>query len=259
MPCVVVLSPHLDDAVLSAWHAVAAGGTTVVTTFAGIPRDGFVTDLDRAHGARDSAAWMRRRRAEDRDALAVGSASPVHLDLLDAQFAAYEMPAVRAAVSADPERFVPIATEVPELSTDPARLVTLAVDHIPRDAVVYGPVGVGGHPDHRDLGRAAVRLAGSGRVGQLRLYADSPYYVLPGLPEWLGGPPNPAADRAIERAMAVSGADRLRLRRYVVRLDDDTLAAKIKALRCYRTELPSIESAVDVADWMRHEVYWAVA
>jgi LmbE family N-acetylglucosaminyl deacetylase len=259
-PPIVVLSPHLDDAVLSAWHAVAAGGTTVVTFFAGVPPDGFVTDLDRSHGAEDSAAWLRRRRSEDRAALAAGGARAVHLDLLEAQFPAYRRPDLRRAIAARPDRFLALVVAAPELATDSEALVSLAEPHLPAGAVVYGPVGVGGHPDHRDLARATVRLAG--RVGKLRLYADSPYYLLQGRPSWLGRSGNPAADRAIESALAGSGADRLRLRRQVVPLPAEQSAVKLAAIRRYTTELPGIEAALAGAggelELMRHEVYWSV-
>lgn len=256
----VLLSPHLDDAVLSAWHAVAAGGTTVVTLFAGVPPAGFVTDLDRAHGADDSAAWLRRRRAEDRAALAAGGARAVHLDLLEAQFPAYRLPALRARIAADPDRFLALVVDAPELATDPRTLLELAGPQLPPDAVVYGPAGIGGHPDHRDLARATVLLAG--RVAQLRLYADSPYYLFHGLPSWLGRSTDPAADAGVEQALRRCGADRLALRRHVVHLPDAALAAKLAALRRYATELPGIEAALASSGGgpgrLRHEVYWSV-
>jgi LmbE family N-acetylglucosaminyl deacetylase len=256
----VVLSPHLDDAVLSAWRAVAAGDTTVISVFAGVPPDGFVTDLDRAHGADDSASWLRRRRTEDRAALATGGARAVHLDLLEAQFPAYRLPELRRGIAAEPDRFLALVVGAAELWTDPETLVALAEPHLPAGAVVYGPAGIGGHPDHRDLARAAVLLAG--RVGRLRLFADSPYYLLHGLPSWLGHSGNPAADGAVERALSTSGADRLALRRRVVRLPDGEFAAKLAAIRRYTTELPGVRAALAARggglDLMRHEVYWSV-
>src|SRR5580765_515812 len=52
---VVVLSPHLDDAVLSCW-SVLRGPEPVqaVNVFAAPPRTGFVTRYDRICGAHDS-------------------------------------------------------------------------------------------------------------------------------------------------------------------------------------------------------------
>src|SRR5687767_13836644 len=77
-PC-LVLSPHLDDAVFSAWHVLARGADVLVATvFAGVPQPGFVTSLDRAHGAVESAAWVERRRVEDRDVVALTGCRVVH-------------------------------------------------------------------------------------------------------------------------------------------------------------------------------------
>src|SRR4051794_27565794 len=93
----VVLSPHLDDAVFSAWHVLSAtGDVLVVTVFAGVPEAGFVTALDRARGGQESAAVVARRRLEDRAALGLAGRAPVHLDLLDVDYRAFALPEVRA-------------------------------------------------------------------------------------------------------------------------------------------------------------------
>jgi len=83
---IVIVSPHLDDAVLGCSYLMAAHpGVTVVTVFAGRPDEypspmerwdsicGFV-EGDEVHGA---------RRAEDAAALAVFDARPVWLDYVE--------------------------------------------------------------------------------------------------------------------------------------------------------------------------------
>ena len=83
----LIVSPHLDDAVLSAWHAMADGPTTVVTVFAGIPMsDTPVPGWDQAAGAHNSAKLMQQRHAEDLKVLEAIEAQPVHLDFLDEQY-----------------------------------------------------------------------------------------------------------------------------------------------------------------------------
>lgn len=85
---VLVVSPHLDDAVFSCAMLLARHpGATVATAFAGIP-DGFgeLTEWDAASGFGSAEAGMRRRREEDRRALAILSAAPRWLDFLDSQY-----------------------------------------------------------------------------------------------------------------------------------------------------------------------------
>ncbi len=86
---VVVISPHLDDAVLSCGQLLAARpGSTVVTVFAGVPprADELCTDWDRRCGFANAAAAIAARRAEDTRALALLRAKPLWLDFLDSQY-----------------------------------------------------------------------------------------------------------------------------------------------------------------------------
>jgi hypothetical protein len=260
-PTVVVLSPHLDDAALSAWSVLHADmQVRVVTVFAGIPGRGFVTALDRAHGAEESAEWLRLRREQDRAVLARAECEPVHLDLLEVQFPAWQNPAIRDRITRDPDRFLEIVADDPELGTDPDDLAELMLAHIPDDAMVYGPAGIGHHPDHRDLAAAAVRLIG--RVRTLRLYADSPYYFFRGLPSLVGNTANGAADTWVRDALRPLGLDLALDKAQVARLDDETFAAKQAALRGYRTEWPLVVGDMErlgiEPQWMRFETFWGV-
>jgi LmbE family N-acetylglucosaminyl deacetylase len=258
---IVVVSPHLDDAVLSAWSVLSSPETVkVVTVYAGIPAPGFVTDLDRVHGAHESAAWLRRRRAEDISALALADCEAIHLDELEVQFPAYRLPAVRERIANDPSSFLSIVAQEPGLRTDPNEIVRLIRDHVPSHSVVYGPGGIGRHPDHRDVARAVVRLVG--RVREVRLYADSPYYLFRGMPTWLNEAPNPEADDWCHAALSLVRRDHSRLIRRVERLDDASLKRKWAAVEHYGTELPSIVAdmrRVGIShDWMRYETFWSL-
>jgi LmbE family N-acetylglucosaminyl deacetylase len=147
----VILSPHLDDAVLSCWHLLdGAGDVRVITVFAGIPPAGSDPGWwDRANGHADSAQAVRARIDEDRAALALAGRCGVNLDFLDAQY--------RPAPG------------------DPRLLATVLRERIPGGALVYAPVAIGRkvHPDHGALRTAALDLRASGY--RTALYADLPH------------------------------------------------------------------------------------
>jgi LmbE family N-acetylglucosaminyl deacetylase len=161
----LIVSPHLDDAVLSCWHALASasGPATVVTLFAGVPDAATEPSRwDRASGATDPAAQMRLRRKEDEAALTACGSRFVHCDFLDDQYRGW----------ARPRR---------ELVDRLAELVEDADE-------VWIPAGFGGHPDH--VLAAEVALAAT--VGRRRmLYADLPYATR-GQAALQGGDPTPS-------------------------------------------------------------------
>jgi len=258
----VVLSPHLDDAVLSAWHVLSAQReVAVVTVFAGIPEPGFVTDLDRAHGADESAAWVRRRRRDDRAALALAGRTPVHLDLLDVQFAAFRTPGIRERIATSPEHFVAHLAGQPVIGRNPDELTAVVRSRIPTAPIVYGPAGIGGHPDHRDLAQTTARLATPEL--EVRFYADSPYYLACGLPSWLTGTPNPAADARTEEALARLDLRGKSLIRHVRELDEPAFQRKLAAIQRYETESLAIWADVTRGplgrESLRYEAYWTVS
>src|ERR1700728_4929251 len=83
----VILSPHFDDAVLSCWHVLAsAGEVLVVNVFAGEPPAETLGGWDELAGATDSAAAVRTRVEEDRQALARTGRTTVNLPFLDSQY-----------------------------------------------------------------------------------------------------------------------------------------------------------------------------
>lgn len=84
---VLVISTHLDDAILSAGQFIAGHpAVTVLTVFAGIPDDGFVTDYDKSCGFDTSKFAMEARRNEDREATAMLGAKYIFGNLLDSQY-----------------------------------------------------------------------------------------------------------------------------------------------------------------------------
>ena len=85
---VVVISPHLDDAVFGCGQLLATHpGSVVITALAGPPATyETVTGWDAAAGFRPGEDVIAARRAEDRAALAILHARPVWLDFPDDQY-----------------------------------------------------------------------------------------------------------------------------------------------------------------------------
>lgn len=226
----VVLSPHLDDAVLSACGALA--GAFVVNVFAAVPPPGPPTDALRLTGASDPVAQMRRRLDEDREALAVAGATAAALDLLEAD----------------------ARTE----ALDAAAVTTAIADVVPAARAVLAPLAIGRHPDHVLVRDAAFALG-----VPVWLYADLPYAITWGWPAWVTGEaPDPDLDpevpwrRALDRLPAPPGAPE------VDRLDGERLERKRRAVACYASQLPMLAGGPHrrLDDWaLRYEVRWPIA
>jgi LmbE family N-acetylglucosaminyl deacetylase len=99
---IVVISPHLDDAVLSCGNLLSMRpDTTVITVFAGTPPNhDLLTSWDAASGFSSADEAMRTRRDEDRAALGMLAARPRWLEFLDSQYGGTpSLSAVAAALS----------------------------------------------------------------------------------------------------------------------------------------------------------------
>lgn len=154
---IYVISPHLDDAVLSLGQLIAHEASqyelTVITVFAGVPDlgVGMVTPYDDAHGFGSSAESMYARRLEDDAACAQLGARPVHLDFLDGQY-------------------------VDRLPSED-KLITAALEHlIGSGDLVFVPLGLM-HPDHV-LAAACARHAAQRAGSRSIVYEELPARVL---------------------------------------------------------------------------------
>lgn len=226
----VVLSPHLDDAVLGAFGALE--GATVVNVFSAVPAPGPVTDAMRLCRATDRVAYNQRRLAEDREALALAGAEAVHLDLLDADFR--EEPIDAAAVAGAIAAAVPGATEV------------------------LAPLAIGSHPDHVLVRDAALALG-----LPLALHADLPYAITWGWPAWVTGEAqDPALDPEIPWHRALARLPRPPGEPVVDRLDTERLERKRRAVEAYTSQLPMLAGGPHrrLGDWaLGYEVRWPIA
>lgn len=139
-----VISPHLDDAVLSLGQFISTGEVRVVTVFAGIPEEG-LTDYDRSCGFESSVVAMNDRRAEDAEALGELGARLVHLDYLDSQYR---------------------TDDIEEALTQGL----FSLGGIP----TFAPLGIG-HPDHELVARCCLKAFAP---IDLFLFEELPYRVL---------------------------------------------------------------------------------
>jgi LmbE family N-acetylglucosaminyl deacetylase len=184
----VVVSPHLDDAVLSCGalmiHAAERTSTTVATLFteAGPPPYTLsARQYLRQVGVRDAESLYRRRRAEDRAALEPIGVTWAHAGLTEALYRRRTGTEGRGWwTSRLPEfrHIYPIyRLHVVSGRVAPADARTLdeACAFIQRiacqvDALVLAPLGVGGHVDHV-LARIAAERSGA----RVAYYSDFPY------------------------------------------------------------------------------------
>jgi LmbE family N-acetylglucosaminyl deacetylase len=223
----LVVSAHLDDAVLSCYGALGPE-STVVTVLAGLPPPGTVGLWDQRGGAHDSRARVTDRREEDRQALALSGSDHVHLDFLDSQYTGNG--GVATPTVADlAEGLRPLIADA-EFVYAPSALSARVL----RSRLRPRPPS-----DHR-LVRDAVLAVRPDAV----LYADLPYARHPSrggfrLPRELG---------------------RHQRRRHVVRLGVAAIAEKLRAVERYETQLVQLRAAfgefIDESN-LGIEVYWA--
>jgi LmbE family N-acetylglucosaminyl deacetylase len=149
----VVVSPHLDDAVLSAGQAIAGWpGATVLTVCTHAHETPMSTDYDQRSGFSSARQACYCRRREDRAACAVLGASAVHLGMVDGQ---YGTPLDPLAVA--------------------GRLLSALIDIQP--AVIVAPLGLV-HPDHIAVAEACRMLLAEGAEADWWVYEDQPSRVL---------------------------------------------------------------------------------
>lgn len=230
----VFLSPHLDDAVLSAWAVLTAPGElAVVTVCAGDPPPGEPAKWDRLTGAGDPVARMGDRREEDRRGLAAAGREPVHLAFPDLEYR-------------------------PRRPLRPAEVLDALAEAVPAASLVYAPTGIGGHPDHLQVREAALALAAEGVP--TTFYAELPYAVRYGWPAWVTGAEREEhldPDVYWGAWVGALGAGR---EADVRTLDEAAATAKLAAVQAYATQFPALNAGH--LDWLRnpltlrHEVVW---
>jgi LmbE family N-acetylglucosaminyl deacetylase len=215
----LVVSPHLDDAVLSCGAALSAmRGAAVVTIFAGAkPNPSAPTAWDRRSGfvAGDDVTGVRR--AEDARALGSLGSSWQWLEFTDADYRSAELD-----VTAIADAIAGIIR-----TTTPSRVLI--------------PVGVG-HPDHILTFEAATLAAAQFPAVTTVVYADAPYSIQ-----------DPAALSA--RIVALR---QLVLDPRPLDVPRGSLWAKHRALVAYRSQRRALGWPTVVRCTLTPERFWAI-
>lgn len=168
----IYISPHLDDAVLSAGgliHEQTQAGVRVEiwTILSGIPDSGelspFAQALHFGWGIAEIAELIRARRAEDKRACEIVGAAPLHFDYLDCIY--------RRGKNGE-WLYEGIYLPPHEDEADfPRRIAESVSARLAPDDQLVCPLGVGSHVDHV-LVRRAMDLLG---VRPVLYYAEVPY------------------------------------------------------------------------------------
>lgn len=152
-PPILVVSTHLDDAVLSCGQFLYANpSTTVVTVLAGapdVPHEGYNSSTTGKPFAPDA---INVRRDEDHAALNLLGATPVWLDLLDADYGAHRP--TRDFVTAIRDEIAQVLNQM-------------------RPTSIFAPLGLM-HADHLAVSDACIELSVDSPFAWY-LYMDLPY------------------------------------------------------------------------------------
>jgi LmbE family N-acetylglucosaminyl deacetylase len=235
-----ILSPHLDDAVLSCWHLLEGpGDVLVINVFAGVPGTPPGSAWwDQLTGATDSAQRVRERVQEDREALAVAKREPVNLGFLDAQYRDVGQP---------------VAPVVAQLE-----------GQLSPGFHVYAPAAFSGHSDHALVRAAALELRQSGFA--VSLYADLPHATVHGWPAWVTGRraavTRDIAAAAWDRTLAETGLSPAAMPPKVHELDSHSHARKLDALQAYVTQFQALAEfagrPLTDRETLGYEVVWTL-
>ena len=220
----LILAPHLDDAVLSCGGQIRqladqGRSVLVVTLFAGRPitdLSPFAQQVHRSWG--DPPDVLDMRTAEERMAMKVLGAE---YRLLDAPEAMYRGPSGGGGWYYE-SREALFGEVHPDECYLPSQLAAVVDEMVPAGEVtIAAPLAVGHHVDH-ELTHAAARLLRH-RGHEVVFYEDYPYAQRPGL---------------LEKAREAHAAQHWSAR--LVALTAADLAAKITALKAYRSQVPGL-------------------
>jgi len=226
MADLLVVSPHLDDAVLSvgatlARYAARGHRPVVYTVFAGTPKPPYSPVAEGFH-----RQWsitgdpLEVRRSEDRAALRTLGATPLHGRFTDAIYRRDDTGRWLVDVGSGPVR-----RQLPDEATLVTAVVAAIVAQIRRiePELVMTCAAIGGHVDHVRARDAAVRAARSTGV-PVQLWEDLPY----GLWSRRSAPLPAGLSRGAETGSEV--------------FDAQIWRTKAAAVGCYASQLPMLSA-----------------
>ena len=215
---IAIVSPHLDDAALSASAELSRGGATVLTVFtASPPADWPISEWDLLTGATSSLERQLERYDEDAAAMRLFGAQSVYLDALEEQYRKAE-PDLEAAIERIAQAF-DVADEV------------------------WVPSAIGGHPDHLIARNAALDAAARAGREEVVMYADFPYIISFGWPSKAVGQevdPYFNVDGWLQAELVNSGIDPTALTLSVTKLDAEQRTRKAEVIATYRSQASAL-------------------
>jgi hypothetical protein len=240
---IVAISPHLDDAALSASVRLHGVNATVLTIFAGMPAPGLSVSLwDRFTGASSSAQRQAERLAEDAVVMSLLSAHGRYLDEREIQY------------------------RHGEPAPDIDRLAGRIAEHLTGADEVMLPAAIGRNPDHVLARDAGLRAAAATGHRDVVLYADFPYVIAYGWPCWVSGQPaDPYLDSEIwlDAQFSEAGFDAPVRSADVIRLSPAERARKAGIIAAYRTQASALDlTAAALArdpGKLDYELYWRLS
>lgn len=195
----LLISPHFDDAVLSAGQYMAGMKTRcdVLTVFSEVPKDkGLQTPYDASCGFNSSEDAMVVRRDEDNQALSILGADSKYLRCLDSQY--------------------PGGSSKEEVL---AALKGFKEQHGKEYDIVLAPLGLR-HPDHVAVSWAANTVFGLSKSHQFYMWEDLPHRVTH---------PEEVQER-LELIRTLQEAE-------LTFIGDGPIADKVRALWCYKSQM----------------------
>ena len=218
---IAIVSPHLDDAALSASAEIGGGSATVLTVFtAAPPSDWPLSNWDLLTGASNSRERQLERYDEDAAAMRLLGAESIYLDQMEQQYRSVE-------------------PDLEEAVEQMARTFAAAEE-------VWAPSAIGGHVDHVLARDAALRAAALAGRDEVVLYADFPYVIGFGWPPGVVGrevDPYLNADGWMLYELAASGLDPAALTPVVTKLDAEQRARKAEVVAAYRSQASALHLA----------------
>ena len=215
---IAMVSPHLDDAALSASAELARGSATVLTVFTAAPPANWpLSNWDLLTGASNSRERQLERYDEDAAAMRLLGAQSIYLDQMEQQYREVE-------------------PDLEEAVEQMARTFAQAEE-------VWAPSAIGGHLDHMLARDAALRAAARAGREEVVLYADFPYVIGFGWPPGVvGGEVDPYlnADGWMLHELRSAGLDPAALTLVVTKLDTEQRARKAEVVAAYRSQASAL-------------------
>lgn len=234
MSSILLVSPHSDDAALSAFRLLSTGDASVLTVCGGVPPTGTqLSSWDEMTGAEDARERALERKDEDVAAMTRLGVDLTQLEYLDNSYRSQ-------------------ALDLSEIAEQIALVAS--------GRSLLAPMAIGSHPDHESI-RDATMLAGHKYGNAVGFYAELPYAARHGWPKWVTGEsqdpflrPEISWREAIDwTRVSESGAT-------VEHLDEVDRNKKYDLISEYRSQLPALNNGpldrFRVPAILSYEVWW---